>query len=213
MRLFTFSFDDGHPEDGKAFDIMMKHGIRGTFYVTAYPYFPRSMDSFLKFNFYKDIHKELEVGSHGGTHEDLRTLDDIALYTCVSKEPYQDVLGEIQSFSAPWGYVDARIKKVIQEAGYISARTTTIDKTCAFPVDLFDMCITKSTGCVTPEKAIELRDMIDDFMMIEHGVFNYLTHIRGSDLNAFEDMCKFIKSTGIKTVTNAELMEETWKDT
>jgi peptidoglycan/xylan/chitin deacetylase (PgdA/CDA1 family) len=120
--IFTASFDDGHPLDTKAADLMAKYGICGTFYVPlSYPGNPLLSEAEIR-----NLARQFEVGSHSMTHAVLKGLaytqarEEIA----GSKSALEDMLGsKVEAFCYPKGLFDAQAKKLVEEAGYAGART------------------------------------------------------------------------------------------
>lgn len=68
-----------------------------------------------------------EIGSHGATHRDLRTLDDAALHaeTAGSREALAEAahrdLSEIVCYCYPFGRSDARVRAAVVRAGFVAA--------------------------------------------------------------------------------------------
>ncbi|MFE2266581.1 polysaccharide deacetylase family protein [Streptomyces griseosporeus] len=63
----------------------------------------------------------MEIGSHGLTHVDLTTADDLTLKaeTVQSRAALADLLGrDVDGFCYPYGRVDARVVAAVRAAGY-----------------------------------------------------------------------------------------------
>ena len=120
------SWDDGHILDLKIAEILQKHGLSGIFYVVIDRVGKKDN---LSWEDIKSLIKAgFEIGSHTVTHpQDLKLLfeEDLFFEVQTSKEMLETVLGNtITSFCYPRGRADARVKSVVKDAGYLTARGT-----------------------------------------------------------------------------------------
>lgn len=204
-KIFTLSLDDGHPHDKIAAEIMLKYGVRGTFYPNLY-----------RINkCHKDIHVKLEIGSHGLTHEDPRKMDQKTLEKFVSRKPFEDFLGKpIKMFASPWGFYDNKVIVAIKEEGYIGARNIKKDLTYSHPKNPFCMEITFVAGRIPTFK--EFKPEFDKFLKEKEGLFHIAAHCSGVHLSdifgpntfeQFEEICKYVRKSKIDSLTNCEAIE------
>lgn len=120
--LVTTSWDDGDKLDLKLAALLEKYGIKGTFYVTK-NYQPGGLTA-------KDIlslSRKFEIGSHTLSHPRLEqaTLAVAAAEIKESKKYLEGLLGrKIKMFAYPWGRCNTILKKLVEEAGYLGARTS-----------------------------------------------------------------------------------------
>jgi len=118
----TTSWDDGDVLDKRLSDLLLRYGVKGTFYISK-SYRPERLSS----RDMQKISKEHEVGAHTLTHPDLRTLtpkqktDEIA----GSKKWLEELLGhQVKMFCYPKGLYDTSVVKATKEAEFSGARTT-----------------------------------------------------------------------------------------
>ncbi len=120
------SMDDGGVLDMKVADILDKYGMKGTFYIVIDWV---GKDGFLTWDQVKELDKRgFEIGSHTLTHpQDLKELYTEGLFYEVqnSKDMIETVLGHnISKFCYPRGRQNQRVRNMVEEAGYVEARTT-----------------------------------------------------------------------------------------
>ncbi|MGH6678037.1 MAG: polysaccharide deacetylase family protein [Bradyrhizobium sp.] len=123
--LVTTSWDDGHPSDLRVADLLDKHGLTGTFYVPcvnseARPVMP-SHDI-------ARIGQRFEIGGHTRNHVVLTELAPAVAAREISsnKARLEDLLGrQITSFAYVRGRHNRLLHRLVAEAGYRYARTTT----------------------------------------------------------------------------------------
>jgi peptidoglycan/xylan/chitin deacetylase (PgdA/CDA1 family) len=123
--IVTTSWDDGAPEDVRLAELLAKHGVQGTFYVprTNCEGRPVMSDDALK-----DIAAAFEIGGHTRDHVYLNRIDDEAIRSeqvAGGKQALEDVLGRrIYGFCYPGGGNTEAIRKTVEDAGFVYARTT-----------------------------------------------------------------------------------------
>lgn len=120
----TTSWDDGGMHDRRLADLLMSHGVTGTFYwTTASERFPMPTRDDQASIFATSI----EIGSHTMTHPDMRAIDADALQweLTESKKQLEALVGsEVPSFCYPFGYFNDQACKAVEAAGYRLGRTT-----------------------------------------------------------------------------------------
>lgn len=125
LAIVTTSWDDGNPSDLRVAELLLRRGLRGTFYVPLNGY---KGDRALNRAEMRSLSEAgLEIGAHGVTHRTLSTLPprEIAREVEVSKKELEDALGEeVQMFCYPRGRYNAEVVRCLMRAGYLSARTT-----------------------------------------------------------------------------------------
>jgi hypothetical protein len=123
-RIFTASFDDGHPLDLEVAERLARRGIRATFYVAWND--PKGPE--ISVADIKRLRKMgMEIGSHTFSHRLLtkRPRSEVMEELTRSKKAIEDVLGEpVTALSYPEGCFNRMIRDAAREAGYELARTT-----------------------------------------------------------------------------------------
>ena len=119
--IVTTSWDDGAATDIKLADLLVKYGIKGTFYV------PKSyLNSHLEEADIKEIDRFHEIGAHTLNHRDLTKIpiNEARAEIVKNKEYLEDVVGHrISTFCYPYGRYNQTIKRIVKQAGFIAART------------------------------------------------------------------------------------------
>jgi peptidoglycan/xylan/chitin deacetylase (PgdA/CDA1 family) len=119
--LFTTSWDDGHPLDGRVADLLTKYGQRGTFYVPASapgPVMERTALQCLATGF--------EIGAHTMTHGNLLHLSDEAVRAEMadSRRYVEDRTGRAcTTFAPPGGRFRRRHVAIAAAIGFCGLRT------------------------------------------------------------------------------------------
>ncbi|MDO8589667.1 MAG: polysaccharide deacetylase family protein [bacterium] len=122
MLRVTTSWDDGDILDKRLADLLLRYGIKGTFYISK-DYRPEHLSD----QEILDLAKAYEVGAHTLTHPDLRTLTPAEKKNEIngSKKWLEELLGaEIKMFCYPKGLYDDSVVSAVKEAGFLGARTT-----------------------------------------------------------------------------------------
>lgn len=120
--IVTTSWDDGDMLDDRVADLLDRHGLRGTFYITR-NHRPKT----LPHHRIRAIAERHEIGAHTLNHPDLTLLHrrDKREEIEGSKNWLEDVTGDaVPMFCYPFGRFDAEIKRLVAEAGFVGARTT-----------------------------------------------------------------------------------------
>lgn len=128
---FETSWDDGHVDDWRVWELLKKHKIRGTFYVVTHWLDEEDRLTWKQIEEI-DAHELGEIGAHTMTHpSDLKGLFENMLDGEVegSKRLIESALGHhITKFCYPRGRYDERVKDCVKHAGFLEARTTTVGK-------------------------------------------------------------------------------------
>jgi peptidoglycan-N-acetylglucosamine deacetylase len=139
VMIVTTSWDDGDVLDGHVADLLDRHGISGTFYLTRSFRPNRIPDERIR-----ELATRHEIGAHTLTHPDLTRLSRAAKKDEIEggKKWLEDVIGKpVAMFCYPFGRFDAEAKGLVAEAGFKGARTTR-QFVVAPPVDRFAIATT-----------------------------------------------------------------------
>jgi peptidoglycan/xylan/chitin deacetylase (PgdA/CDA1 family) len=129
-RLVGLTFDDGYQDFVTyAMPILHQYGFTATAFVLAGRLGgedvwnrPAPEKALLTADEVRQAARNgMEIGSHGLRHVALTEADDTRLSaeTVRSRELLQELTGQqIRGFAYPWGYLDARVVKAVQAAGY-----------------------------------------------------------------------------------------------
>jgi len=122
-KIVTTSWDDGHPLDTKLADILLKHKIAGTFYISQ----NNKERSVMSEYDMREIYNNFEIGAHSLSHAilDKLNISKIEQEVKKSKQGIEDIIGSsVSMFCYPRGRYNKRVKEVVKNAGFIGARTT-----------------------------------------------------------------------------------------
>ncbi|MGA2596129.1 MAG: polysaccharide deacetylase family protein [Bryobacteraceae bacterium] len=122
--FITTSWDDGHPLDLRLATLLLKYGLKGTFYIPT-----RRSDWALmtKAEIITLDRMGMEIGSHTVNHAILPQLplERARLELIESRKMLEDVLGKpVPAFCFPKGEFNAQTCRLARNAGYQVARTT-----------------------------------------------------------------------------------------
>ena len=120
--IVTTSWDDGDVLDGHVADLLDRHGVSGTFYLTRSYRPDRIPDGRIR-----ELAMRHEIGAHTLTHPDLTRLSRAAKKNEIEggKKWLEDVIGRpVAMFCYPFGRFDAEAKELVAQAGFKGARTT-----------------------------------------------------------------------------------------
>jgi peptidoglycan-N-acetylglucosamine deacetylase len=125
--MVTTSWDDGHPADQRLLDLLLARGLKGTFYIpSAHPEVGKVDAAHVR-----RLHAQgAEIGVHTLTHPDLRRLSPPLIRHEVGacKQWLEGLLGaEVDVFSYPFGFHNARTAAVVDEMAFKYARTLRYD--------------------------------------------------------------------------------------
>jgi peptidoglycan/xylan/chitin deacetylase (PgdA/CDA1 family) len=120
--IVTTSWDDGDVLDGHVADLLDRHGVSGTFYLTR-SYRPNRIPD----GRIRELAMRHEIGAHTLTHPDLTRLSRAGKKNEIEggKKWLEDVIGRpVAMFCYPFGRFDAEAKELVAQAGFKGARTT-----------------------------------------------------------------------------------------
>ncbi len=121
----TTSWDDGHPSDLRVADLLDKHGLTGTFYVPCMNCEGRPVMGSREI---VRLAQHFEIGGHTRNHVILTDLAPVLAAREISsnKARLEDLLGrEVAGFAYVRGRHNRLVRRLVAEAGYGYARTTT----------------------------------------------------------------------------------------
>jgi peptidoglycan/xylan/chitin deacetylase (PgdA/CDA1 family) len=121
-RIVTTSWDDGHPEDERVAELLLRHGMAATMYVPARCDRPVCDRAALR----RLLAAGCELGGHTLTHARLKHLPDAEALREIAdgKAWLENECGqEVSSFAYTWGEAPQRIRRLVQQAGFARART------------------------------------------------------------------------------------------
>ena len=149
----TVSVDDGHATDLRTAEMLVKYGLRATFYVPARnPERPVISESQIR-----QLATTFELGGHTMNHVPLNSVSLATAWEEVSsgKIWLENVLGQhVVSFCYPRGKYNSRIAATVEKAGFLGARTCFLNRH-DFPTDPFLWGV--STQGRDHSKVIQLR--------------------------------------------------------
>lgn len=124
----TFSVDDGHPSDLKTAQLLQKYGLKATFYIPARNAERKVMPE----NQVRDLSGSFEIGAHTLNHVRLTVLPRKEAWAELydGKRWLEDLLGkQVDSFCYPGGKFDRDLVTMVEQAGFLGARTCTLNLT------------------------------------------------------------------------------------
>jgi peptidoglycan-N-acetylglucosamine deacetylase len=121
-KYVTISVDDGHPSDVRTVDLLLRYGLKATFYIPG----ANGERQVMKPAEIREIDRHFEVGSHTRNHLRLTWIppERARQEICDGKKDSEDILGhEVVSFCYPGGKFNGRVESYVAEAGFLGART------------------------------------------------------------------------------------------
>jgi len=121
-RYVTISVDDGHPSDRRTVDLLLKYGLKATFYIPG----ANAERTVMKPCEVREIDRLFEVGSHTLNHLRLTRLPAQEAWQEIydGKKFSEDTLGhEVVSFCYPGGKFNRRVAAQVADAGFLAGRT------------------------------------------------------------------------------------------
>lgn len=122
----TTSWDDGHPNDLRLAELLLKYGISGVFYIPLKNTDGRSVMTKKEI---KELSKNFEIGGHTFGHVDLTKVPlNVAKKEIISgKTLLEEIIGKkVTKFCYPRGHYTKSLSKLVKECGFESARTARI---------------------------------------------------------------------------------------
>ena len=114
--------DDGHPSDLRTVDLLLKYGLKATFYVPG----ANEERIVMKASDVREIDRQFEVGSHTLNHLRLTRLPAEKAWQEIydGKKASEDMLGhEVVAFCYPGGKFNRSVAAQVAEAGFLAGRT------------------------------------------------------------------------------------------
>jgi peptidoglycan/xylan/chitin deacetylase (PgdA/CDA1 family) len=209
--LVTISFDDAwRSQFTKALPVLEASGIKATFYITAEP-LQKGWDDFMTAEETKAVSaKGHEIGSHTVTHPHLpKTVTAAAERELAESKAYLERLTgtPVITFAYPYGETDARMKPLVEKAGYTCARSIEADNLNGRTADRYFL------SAFVPEPATpmrQIRTMIAEAKVKRQWlilVFHKVEKNGGKysvSPAAFQRIVNEVKASGVKTVTIGE---------
>jgi peptidoglycan-N-acetylglucosamine deacetylase len=149
--FFTTSWDDGTPSDLKMTKLMRSYGIAGTFYISknhSYIERPLNSEEILKIS-----EMGFEVGAHTMSHPDLTRLEKSGAFKEISESKLylEKILNKkVPLFAYPFGYHNKEVERLVEQAGFIAARTIDIIPINSNSLDPFRVGVTCQIGNGSP---------------------------------------------------------------
>ena len=148
-KAVTLSYDDGSEQDIRLMDIMNRHGIKGTFNISAGLYSPegkqfkegavcRRMTREASIALYQNSGHEVAV--HGYSHPFLDQMPSsrIALEALEDRVSHErDYGGIVRGMAYPFGTFDQTVIDALRNAGIVYSRTTVATGKYAVPTDWY----------------------------------------------------------------------------
>jgi peptidoglycan/xylan/chitin deacetylase (PgdA/CDA1 family) len=125
----TFRFDDGWlSQYQNAIPKLNSAGFKGTFYISSKQLYENGFEGFMNYTQLADVYKKgNEIGSHTQTHAHLTNLTTKEQKTEIqgSRDDLISMgLGQVNSFSYPFGEYDANTLQIVKDAGYLDGVST-----------------------------------------------------------------------------------------
>ncbi len=224
--IVTTSWDDGQKTDLKLAKFLTKYGIKGTFYIT------KSYGSPLEKHDVAEIDREHEIGGHTLSHLNLPSIPIAEAEREIkgSKIYSEDIVGHsISMFCYPYGKYNKNIKKIVQDSGFIAARTS-IHGSCDLPEDPYEWRLTLLASNGSPLAALKIwwkfhlwrvgalfdwesrAKLLFDLALRAGGVFHMYGHStefeRNNEWDKLERVLDYISNReDVRYMTNGEAME------
>lgn len=121
-KIVTFSFDDGYKYDFNISEILVKNGLKATFYIATKhshnPLLPAEI---------RELSAIAEIGSHTTYHNRLDLMDYNSQKNEIetNKKYLEGIIGkEIKMFCPPKGFYNTTTLKIVKELDFVGMRTT-----------------------------------------------------------------------------------------
>ncbi len=123
--IVTTSWDDGHKLDMRLARLLEKYGLKATFYISPEDREFVADDRLSKQDI-KKLHENFEIGAHTMTHPLLPQIEtNVAKQEILSSKKWlEELVGhQLSSFCYPAGEYSAEHVKMVENAGFMYART------------------------------------------------------------------------------------------
>jgi len=168
-KYVTISIDDGHPSDLRTVDLLNKYGLQATFYIPG----SNAERDVMSTAQIRQIDQQFEVGSHTLHHVRLHRLpEQECLREIVDGRKFsEDTVGhDVVSFCYPGGKFNRRVARLVEQAGFLAARTCRYFLN-DYPPDPFSWDI--STYANTYPAYVQLRHCLLEYNF--GGAYEYVT--------------------------------------
>src|SRR5215831_4014290 len=175
MKIVTTSWDDGDIRDLRIADLLLKHGMRGSFYVPLKAF--RGQPSLSHDHMRQMTSCGLEIGAHGVDHEIMSEIpEDVTMQVVTtSKQVLEQALGaEVPMFCYPRGRFASYTIPCLQKAGYRGARTTRMLSTSR----QFDKFMMPTSSQVYPHPPVRYMRNLARAKSVS-GMFDYVFRLHG----------------------------------
>ncbi|MBQ9115764.1 MAG: polysaccharide deacetylase family protein [Clostridia bacterium] len=137
-RVVTFSYDDGHVNDGRLIELFNKYGVKGTFHLNGSKYFgiDESEKAALRARYAGH-----EVACHTVRHgwPSRMPMQSVVSETFEDRKILEDIFGyPIIGMSYPSGSYDKDAIAAMRACGIVYSRTTIPNKNFAIPEDFME---------------------------------------------------------------------------
>ena len=223
--VVTTSWDDGQGYDKKLSSLLLKYGLRGTFYI------PKNWeDQPVDEDLVCDLEKNFEIGSHTISHPDLTGISrDYAREEINNSKIWLESLlsHKIDMFSYPKGKYDKDIIKLIDLAGFKGART--LDFQLSLPRNQFILGVGPKASNGSPiirlksslHSKFSFKSFLDwslnakslfDFILQHGGVWHLWGHSweieKNSDWKQLESVFEYVsKRRNVAYLSNGEIVK------
>lgn len=173
-KYITISIDDGHPSDLRTVDLLTKYGLQATFYIPG----SNAEREVMSTAQIRQIDRQFEVGSHTLHHVRLHKLPEQECFREIvdGRKFSEDTVGhEVVSFCYPGGKFNRRVARLVEQAGFLAARTCRYFLN-DYPSDPFTWDI--STYANTYPAYVQLRHCLLEYNFA--GAYEYLTTFRST---------------------------------
>ncbi|HLK31812.1 MAG TPA: polysaccharide deacetylase family protein [Terriglobales bacterium] len=173
QRFVTISVDDGHPTDLRTRDLLQKYGLKATFYVPA----RNAERPVMSATEFRELGRSFELGSHTFNHVALGALPLARVREEIiqGQQWLQDLLGtSVTSFCYPRGKFTPAVSGLVEEAGFLGARTCMFNLT-VFPKNPFLWGV--STHASDHTSLVQIRHALLEQNFA--GAFNYWRVFKG----------------------------------
>ena len=123
--VVTTSWDDGHVDDVRLATLLKKYGLQGTFYIAPRDHHIAPQNR-LTPEQTRELSQDFEIGAHTMTHPLFSEISDaqVRAEMAESKTYLEKTIGRpVVSFCYPSGNFNTRHEKIVEEEGFILART------------------------------------------------------------------------------------------
>jgi len=225
--IVTTSWDDGTITDLRLAELLDKHGIQGTFYVSRTP-----KHNLLQPGDISTIDKKFEIGAHTINHPDLTeaTSPQVESEIKDSKTYLEDLLGHpVPMFCYPYGRYNDDLKEMVKSHGFIGARTC---DPCglSLPRDPYQWHITLFASNGSPLMALKIwwrfhlwqisalldwetrAKLLFDLALQKGGVYHIYGHSAELEANGEWDRLERVlnymsKREGVQYLTNGKILQ------